>query len=138
MAKVSFIGFVNEWRKDSDEKHPNWAFKCGEPHRKKLSDGGYETIGTTYWVVKNGWDSTNNAPVHIDFTQFSVGDRVEVTGVSVTEKWESNGKKGTTLVCKAENVKFVVSQVAQVTPQAGTVDRGYEKAVVDFDAELPF
>lgn len=138
MAQVKFIGFVNEWRKDSDEKHPNWALKCGEPHRKKLPSGEYETIGTSYWVVKNGWDSTKNAPADIDFTQFSVGDRIEVTGTSITEKWESNGKKGTTLICKAEKVSFVMSQVAKPTAQAGTVSRGYEKAVEPFDAELPF
>lgn len=138
MAEIKkMIGFVNDWTQTTAQ-HPNWAMKVGEPHRKKNAEGGYDVIGTTYWTIKNGWDDAAGKPVNIDFTQFSVGDRVEVSGVSVSEKWEKDGKKGSTLVLKATDVKFVVSKVAQVTPQAGTVERGYEKAVVDFDVETPF
>lgn len=138
MAEIKkMIGFVNDWTQ-TNAQHPNWAMKVGEPHRKKLPSGEYETIGTTYWTIKNGWDAATGKPVDIDFTQFNVGDRVEVTGTSVSEKWEKDGKKGSTLVLKATNVSFVMSQVAKPTPQAGTVSRGYEKAVEPFDAELPF
>jgi len=134
MAEISkMIGFVNDWTQ-TNAQHPNWAMK--EPHRKKTANG-YETTGTTYWTIKAGWDEVAGAPVNIDFTQFSVGDRVEVTGTSVSEKWEKDGKKGSTLVLKATRVVPVISTSIQ-SPQAGTVSRGYEKAVVDFDAELPF
>jgi len=137
MAEIKkMVGFVNDWTQ-TNAQHPNWAMKVGEPHRKKTAEG-YETVGTTYWTIKNGWDDAAGKPTDIDFTQFSVGDRVEVSGVSVSEKWERDGKKGSTLVLKATNVSFVMSQVAKPSQQAGTVDRGYEKAVVDFDAELPF
>lgn len=137
MAEISkMIGFVNDWTQ-TNAQHPNWAMKVGEPHRKKNAQGGYDVIGTTYWTIKAGWDSAAGKPVDIDFTQFSVGDRVEVSGVSVSEKWEKDGKKGSTLVLKATKVVPVISTSIQ-SPQAGTVNRGYEKAVVDFDAELPF
>lgn len=136
MANIEkMVGFVNDWTQ-ANPQHPNWAMKVGEPHRKKTADG-YETIGTTYWTIKSGWDNAAGKPVDIDFTQFSVGDRVEVSGVSVSEKWEKDGKKGSTLVLKATKVVPVISTSVQ-SPQAGTVSRGYEKAVVDFDAELPF
>jgi hypothetical protein len=136
MANIEkMVGFVNDWTQ-ANHQHPNWAMKVGEPHRKKTPTG-YETIGTTYWTIKAGWDEAAGKPADIDFTQFSVGDRVEVSGVSVSEKWEKDGKKGSTLVLKAVKVKPVISTAVQ-SPQAGTVDRGYEKAVVDFDAELPF
>lgn len=136
MAEISkMVGFVNDWTQ-TNAQHPNWAMKVGEPHRKKTADG-YETIGTTYWTIKSGWDNAAGKPVDIDFTQFSVGDRVEVSGVSVSEKWEKDGKKGSTLVLKATKVVPVISTAVQ-SPRAGTIERGYEKAVVDFDAELPF
>ena len=136
MANIEkMVGFVNDWTQ-SNPQHPNWAMKVGEPHRKKTADG-YETIGTTYWTIKSGWDNAAGKPVDIDFTQFSVGDRVEVSGVSVSEKWEKDGKKGSTLVLKATKVVPVISTAVQ-SPRAGTIERGYEKAVVDFDAELPF
>ena len=138
MAEISkMIGFVNDWTQTTAQ-HPNWAMKVGEPHRKKNAQGGYDVIGTTYWTIKAGWDSAAGKPVDIDFTQFSVGDRVEVTGTSVSEKWEKDGKKGSTLVLKATKVVPVISHSAAPVVQAGTVERGYEKAVVDFDAELPF
>jgi hypothetical protein len=138
MAEIKkMVGFVNDWNK-TNPQHPDWAMKVGEPHRKKLPTGEYETVGTTYWTIKNGWDEAAGKPANIDFTQFSVGDRVEVSGTSVSEKWERDGKKGSTLVLKATSVSFVVSKVAHITPQAGTVERGYEKAVTNFDAELPF
>lgn len=136
MANIEkMVGFVNDWTQ-TNPQHPNWAMKVGEPHRKKTADG-YETIGTTYWTIKSGWDNAAGKPVDIDFTQFSVGDRVEVSGVSVSEKWEKDGKKGSTLVLKATKVVPVISTAVQ-SPRAGTIERGYEKAVVDFDAELPF
>jgi len=90
-----------------------------------------------FWAIKAGWDNAAGKPVDIDFTQFSVGDRVEVSGVGVSEKWERDGKKGSTLVLKATSIKPVISTAVQ-SPRAGTTERGYEKAVVDFDAELPF
>ena len=137
MANISkMVGFVNDWTQ-ANPQHPNWACKVGEPHRKKNAQGGYDTVGTTYWTVKAGWDDAAGKPADIDFTQFSVGDRVEVTGVSVSEKWEKDGKKGSTLVLKATKVVPVISTAVE-SPRVGTVDRGYEKAVVDFDAELPF
>ena len=134
MANVSkMVGFVNDWTQ-TNSQHPNWAMKVGEPHRKKTADG-YETVGTTYWTIKAGWDEAAGKPVDIDFTQFSVGDRVEVSGVSVSEKWEKDGKKGSTLVLKASNVSFVVSKVATPPVQAGT----FEKAVFEpFSSETPF
>jgi len=136
MANIEkMVGFVNDWTQ-ANPQHPNWAMKVGEPHRKKTPTG-YETIGTTYWTIKAGWDEAAGKPADIDFTQFSVGDRVEVSGVSVSEKWKKDGKKGSTLVLKAVKIKPVVSTAVQ-SPQAGTVDRGYERAVVDFDTETPF
>ncbi len=134
MANVSkMVGFVNDWTQ-TNPQHPNWAMKVGEPHRKKTADG-YETVGTTYWTIKAGWDEAAGKPVDIDFTQFSVGDRVEVSGVSVSEKWEKDGKRGSTLVLKASNVSFVVSKVATPPVQAGT----FEKAVFEpFSSETPF
>lgn len=134
MANVSkMVGFVNDWTQ-TNPQHPNWAMKVGEPHRKKTADG-YETIGTTYWTIKAGWDEAAGKPVEIDFTQFSVGDRVEVSGVSVSEKWEKDGKKGSTLVLKAVNIKPVISHPAAPVVQAGT----FEKAVFEpFSSETPF
>ena len=138
MANVSkMVGFVNDWNRDSPQ-HPNWGMKVGEPHRKKLPTGEYETVGTTYWTIKAGWDDEAGKPANIDFSEFSVGDRVEVSGVSMSEKWESNGKKGSTLVLKAVSVKPVISHSMLPQKEAGTVSRGYEKAVTNFDAELPF
>lgn len=139
MANVSkMVGFVNDWTQ-ANPQHPNWAMKVGEPHRKKNAEGGYDVIGTTYWTIKNGWDDAAGKPVNIDFTQFSVGDRVEVSGVSVSEKWEKDGKKGSTLVLKAVNVVPVISHPAAPVVKAGTVEREYEKAVFEpFDTETPF
>ena len=63
-----------------------------------------------------------------------LGDRVEVSGVSVSEKWEKDGKKGSTLVLKATSVKQVISEAVSHT-RVGT----FEKAVAaPFEAELPF
>lgn len=133
MANIEkMVGFVNDWTQ-ANPQHPNWAMKVGEPHRKK-TPAGYETIGTTYWTIKAGWDESAGKPAEIDFSQFSVGDRVEVSGVSVSEKWEKDGKKGSTLVLKATKVVPVISTAVQ-SPRVGT----YEKAVSEpFDVETPF
>jgi hypothetical protein len=133
MANVSkMVGFVNDWTQ-ANAQHPNWAMKVGEPHRKKTPEG-YETTGTTYWTIKAGWDEAAGKPADIDFTQFQVGDRVDVSGVSVSEKWEKDGKKGSTLVLKATSVKQVISEAVAHT-RVGT----FEKAVAaPFEAELPF
>lgn len=135
MANIEkMVGFVNDWTQ-ANSQHPNWAMKVGEPHRKKNAQGGYDTVGTTYWTIKAGWDEATGKPVDIDFTQFSVGDRVEVSGVSVSEKWEKDGKKGSTLVLKAVKIKPVVSMSIGNSVQAGT----FEKAVFEpSEQETPF
>lgn len=128
MAKVSFIGFVNDWSQN-EPKHPAWGMKVGESHRKKTPEGAYETIGTTYWTVKSGWNESIGSPANIDFTSFAKGERVEVFGVSTTETWERDGKKGSNLICKAYYVLLVTSN-----------GQPAQRRVMDdtFDTETPF
>jgi hypothetical protein len=102
MAKISFTGFVEAWRKDDPTKtHPDWAMKVTEPHRREI-DGKWETVGRTYRQVKTAYG------VSIDFTQFKPGDRVEISGTEITETREYNGQKYYDLTVKADEVKQVM------------------------------
>lgn len=96
MAEIQFVGFVEEWTKNSPE-HPDWAMKVSEPHRKKDGDA-WVTVSRTYRTVKAAYG------VSIDFTRFRKGDRVEIVGKEVTEVSEKDGKRYDNLVVKAETV----------------------------------
>jgi hypothetical protein len=112
MAQITFTAFVEDWTQNSPQ-HPDWGMKTAEPHRKKDGDQ-WVTTARTFRTVKGGY--ANDAPVRIDFTRFSKGDRVIVTGTEVTEVRESNGKKYYDLVCKATTVV--------IAPQQGQGGRG--------------
>lgn len=126
MAEIKFTGFVNEWKKDSDERHPKWAMKTAETHRKKEGDK-WITTATTYRTVKLAFG------VDIDLTQFSPGDRVVVIGNEITESWESNGRKGNTLVVKADKVSFV-----ELNSQIKSRPVGTSENEDGFDLNAPF
>jgi hypothetical protein len=106
MAQITFTAFVEDWTQNSPQ-HPDWGMKTAEPHRKKDGDQ-WVTTARTFRTVKGGY--ANDAPVRIDFTQFSKGDRVIVTGTEVTEVRESNGKKYYDLVVKATTVVVAPQQ----------------------------
>lgn len=126
MAEIKFTAFVNEWKKDSSDRHPKWAMKTAETHRKKDGEK-WITTATTYRTVKLGFG------VDIDLTQFSPGDRVVVVGNEITEMWESNGRKGNTLVVKADSVSFADRGGIAYTPPVGTSEN-----VDGFDLNAPF
>ncbi len=131
MAEIKFTAFVNDWKKDSTDRHPNWMMKTAESHRKKVDDQ-WVTSGTTYRTVKNAYG------VDIDFTQFSPGDRVEIEGTEVTETWESNGKKGNTLVVKARTVSFIMPGDQRGNTAVGSHDAFPASPVEPVDESLPF
>ena len=102
MAKITVIGFVSDWKYQTTEPNPKWAMKISEPHSKKDGDK-WVKVGSTNYTVKAAYG------VEIDFSQYRQGDRVEVTGTLVSEDWESNGKKGKSLIIKASDVSQVQS-----------------------------
>jgi len=96
--------FVEDWNKNSPE-HPSWGMKTAEPHSKKREDGsGYDTIGRTFRTVKVSRDAG------IDLTQFTKGQRVQVSGREVTETREHEGKKYYDLVVWADRVELAEGQ----------------------------
>jgi len=102
MAEIVVIGFVQEWKRDSNEPNPDWGMKFAENHQKKDGDK-WVTVGRTYFTVKAGWE------VKIDFRNFKAGDRVKIVGKQVTETRESGGKTYYTLTIKADSVELVQS-----------------------------
>lgn len=111
MAEIIVTAFVQEWKRDSTESNPDWGMKVVETHSKKNGDA-WETIGRTYFTVKNGWD------VKIDFRQFKRGDKVRIVGKQVTEEREYEGKTYKTLTIKAQTVDVVQTGTSQATSQA--------------------
>jgi hypothetical protein len=117
MGQITFTAFVEDWTQNSPQ-HPDWAMKTAEPHRKKDGDQ-WVTTARTFRTVKGGY--ANDAPVRIDFTQFSKGDRVIITGTELTEVRESNGKKYYDLVVKATTV-VVAPQQGRTQPNNAPSD----------------
>ncbi|WP_065962388.1 hypothetical protein [Curtobacterium sp. UCD-KPL2560] len=109
MAQITFTAFVEDWTQNNPQ-HPDWAMKTAEPHRKRDGDQ-WVTTARTYRTVKAGY--ANDAPVRIDFTQFSKGDRVIISGTEVTEVREANGKKYYDLVVKAQTVVIAPQSALQ-------------------------
>ena len=110
MAEIVVTGFVQEWKRDSNEPNPDWGMKFAENHQKKDGDK-WVTIGRTYFTVKAGWD------IKIDFRNFKPGDRVKIVGKQVTETRESGGKTYSSLVIKAESVELVQSGKSEAFTQ---------------------
>lgn len=146
MAEIKFTGFVDDWRRADHatgaqaQSHPAWGMKVSETHSKKVGDD-YIQNGVTRRTVKAGWNKETNSPAEIDFTQFKTGDRVDVVGVEVSESWESNGRKGSSLVVKATSVTLAAhsarrtSKVAEETRQ--NVAEVISTVFAD-DSEAPF
>lgn len=80
MADIKFFAFVENWKKDSTESHPNWAMRTCEVHSKLLPDGSRETIGRTYRTVKV------SRSAGIDLTDFKKNDLVAIEGNELTEE----------------------------------------------------
>lgn len=111
MAEIIVTAFVQEWKRDSNESNPDWGMKVVETHSKKNGDS-WETIGRTYFTVKNGWD------VKIDFRNFKRGDKVRITGKQVTEEREYEGKTYKTLTIKAQTVDVIQAGSSEASAQA--------------------
>lgn len=154
MAEIKFTGFVDDWKRADHttgapaQSHPNWAMRVNENHSKKV-DGQLVPSGVTRRTVKAGWDKQAERPVQIDFTQFRSGDRVEVTGIEVSEEYEYNGRKGQSLVVKATSVRLapaakkvqspMVQEMARdVTQVVESVFGDDSRAVKLDDMEAPF
>lgn len=129
MAKIEVIGFVSDWKYGTSEPNPNWAMKISEPHSKKEGER-FVKVGSTNYTVKAAYG------VDIDFSKYGQGERVEVKGTQVSESWESNGKKGKTLVIKATSVD-VLHRGEREARSVGTVDQ-IPNDWVEVDSELPF
>ncbi len=129
MAKIEVIGFVSDWKYGTSEPNPSWGMKVSEPHSKKDGEK-WVKVGSTNYTVKSAYG------VDIDFSKFGQGDRVEVKGTQVSESWESNGKKGKTLIIKATEVKMM-GTVQHDSRTVGTVDH-IPNDWVEVDSELPF
>lgn len=125
MAKISFIGFVDDWSKDNPN-HPDWGIKVSEAHYKKDGDE-FVVVGRTYRTVKSAWDTK------IDFSQFKSGDKVMIEGLEVTEVTEKDGQTYRNLTVKAE----VVTLVSQAKKDAEAYDWGSTVKPVA-DVEAPF
>ncbi|APZ81721.1 hypothetical protein NCPPB3778_45 [Rathayibacter phage NCPPB3778] len=125
MAKITFIGFVEDWTKNNSQ-HPAWGLKTAEPHRKKDGEE-WVTYSRTYRTVKAAYG------VEIDFTQFSKGDRIEVVGTEVTEKREHNDRTYYDIVVKADSVSRVERGDR---PAADSVPQREWKEVSE--SEIPF
>ena len=114
MAEIIVTAFVQEWKRDTSDPNPDWGMKVVETHSKKNGDS-WETIGRTYFTVKNGWE------VNIDFRQFKKGDKVRIVGKQVTEEREYEGKTYKTLTVKATSVDVVQTGTSQATAQRAFV-----------------
>jgi hypothetical protein len=114
MAKIEMTVFVEDWSKN-DSKHPDWAMKTAEPHRKKDGDK-WVTTSRTFRTVKAAYEVT------IDFTRFAKGDRVVVVDHELTEVREHAGKKYYDLVVKADSVSLVEQSPAEPKPVTPPVD----------------
>lgn len=154
MAEIKFVGFVDDWKRadastgTQAQSHPNWAMRVNEKHSKKV-DGQLVPSGVTRRTVKAGWDKEAERPVQIDFTQFRVGDRVEVSGIEVSEEYEFNGRKASSLVVKATSVRVVPPAKKGQGPLVQDLNRDVNRvvesvfgeesrpAVID-DLEAPF
>lgn len=97
MAKIEVTAFVSDWKFGETQPNPSWAMKVSESHSKKDGDKWIK-VGSTNFTVKGAYGT------NIDFSAFRTGDRVKITGTQVSESWESNGKKGKSLVIKADDV----------------------------------
>lgn len=117
MAKIEIkSAFVEPWTKNSEE-HPAWGMKTAEPHRRKNDRDEYETVGRTFRTVKVSRDSG------IDLTQFSKGQRVQVSGTEVTETREHEGKKYYDLVVWADRVELAEGQQASNGAQGAATEQ---------------
>lgn len=121
MAKVEVTAFVSDWKFGETQPNPSWAMKVSESHSKKDGDK-WVKVGSTNFTVKAAYG------VNIDFSAFRTGDRVKIIGTQVSESWESNGKKGKSLVIKADDVVLMaetkVQQPVQVPDNWTLVDDG--------------
>lgn len=112
MAEIKFFAFVEKWKKDSDERHPNWMMKTCEVHSKANADGTRETTGRSYRTIKVA-RSTG-----IDLSTFSPNDLVYVEGNEVTE--ERDGYKNVIVWASAvSNAKKNSSPQANVRAIGG-------------------
>lgn len=87
-----------------------WAIKTTELHYKKNGDK-YEIKGRTFRTIRAGFGA------EIDFSQYEVGDQIEVAGKEETEESESNGKKYYNLIIQAEYINLV--KKGEPRPSAG-------------------
>ena len=131
MAKIELTGFVGDWTKN-EPQHPAWGMKVNEPHRKE-TNGAWETLGYTYHTLKVSHGSG------IDLTQFSIGDRVKISGNQVTQVSEKDGVKYRNLIVWADSVSLVMnyginaSPIGSSTPVATIPDEWQP-----VDADTPF
>ena len=104
MAKVEFVGFVDEVIRTKDDKP--FGLKVTENHSKKDGDN-WITVGRTYRKLKAGY--VDGAAVQIDFAAFKRGDRIKVVGVESTVVREYGDKKFYDLVVAAHTVELMSS-----------------------------
>ena len=104
MAKVEFVGFVDDVLRTRDDKA--FGLKVTENHSKKDGDN-WITVGRTYRKLKAGY--VDGVAVQIDFGAFKRGDRIKVTGVESTVMREYGDKKFYDLVVAAHTVELMSS-----------------------------
>lgn len=132
MAEIKFTGFVDEWTK-ANPQHPDWAMRVSESHRKKDGDK-WVTVSRTTRTIKAAYG------VDIDFTKFTAGSMVTITGKEITETSERDGKRYDNLVVKADSVTVEAHggqrAVNQSAPSNFSAPAGWEPVAEDL--EMPF
>ena len=104
MAKVEFVGFVDEIIRTKDDKP--FGLKVTENHSKKEGDQ-WVTIGRTYRKLKAGW--VDGVAAQIDFGGFKRGDRIRVTGNESTAVREYGDKKFYDLIVAVHSIELLSS-----------------------------
>ena len=104
MAKVEFVGFVDDVLRTRDDKA--FGLKVTENHSKKEGDN-WITVGRTYRKLKAGY--VDGSPVAVDFGAFKRGDRIKVTGNESTVVREYGDKKFYDLIVAVQSIELLSS-----------------------------
>lgn len=115
MAKIEFIGFVNETRESNGE---TWLLKTAETHRRDGENGERETTARTFRDVLAIRDSG------VDLSQFKANDLVSIVGYESTVVSEHNGVTYYNLTVWANSVELYQAQDKPAKPARSNARAG--------------
>ena len=99
---------------------------------------GWGDNKTTTWVNCTLWGKKDGTPAPVS-PYLVKGQKVGITGEISLREWESNGKSGTSLECRINNVTLCGEKKAPAQQQApAPAPDGIPDRTGSFDDDIPF